>query len=219
MDEARRRLRWELIVLACMYAGYMGFILCRTAIYVASPAMVGDPALGLTKTAFGAILGWGTAGMVTGKLLSGAVADRLGGRTVFLLALAVTAACAGAFAVAGSFAAFCALNFAMLLCAAAGWPAMSKIIAAWYEPDRYGKVWGVISTSSRLSSVLSTLVLGRLLLLASWPKVFVAAAALTAVVIAAIALFLKRGPADAGLPRPSRTPPARPPRTRSTARR
>ena len=201
--QGRRRLRWELIILGCMYAGYMGFILCRTAIYVASPAMVDDPALGLTKTMFGAILGWGTAGMVTGKLLGGAVADRFGGRTVFLLALSVTAAAAAGFAVAGGFALFCLLNFAMLLSAAAGWPAMSKLIAAWYEPDRYAKVWGVISTSSRLSSVLSTLVLGRLLLLTSWPKVFVAAATLAAAVIAAIFLFLKAGPADAGLPPPS----------------
>ncbi len=201
--QGRRRLRWELIILGCMYVGYMGFILCRTAIYVASPAMVEDPALGLTKTMFGAILGWGTAGMVTGKLLGGAVADRFGGRTVFLLALSVTTAAAAGFAVAGGFVLFCLLNFAMLLSAAAGWPAMSKLIAAWYEPDRYAKVWGVISTSSRLSSVLSTLVLGRLLLLTSWPKVFVAAAALAAAVIAAIFLFLKAGPADAGLPPPS----------------
>ena len=105
-DEARRRLRWELVILAGMYVGYMGFILCRTAIYVVSPAMVEDPALGLSKTMFGAILGWGTAGMVTGKLLSGAVADKLGGRRVFLLALSTTAASAAAFGVAGRFGLF-----------------------------------------------------------------------------------------------------------------
>lgn len=197
-----RRLRWELIILACMYAGYMAFILCRTAIYVVSPAMVGDPALGLTKTMFGAILGWGTAGMVTGKLLSGAVADQLGGRRVFLLALSTTAAAACAFAVAGGFVLFCLLNFTMLLAAAAGWPAMSKLIAEWYEPDRYGKVWGVISTSSRLSSVLSTLLLGSLLLRFTWARIFLAAGLLTAAVVALIFLFLKARPSDAGLTPP-----------------
>lgn len=185
-----------------MYLGYMGFILCRTAIYVASPAMVGDPSLGLTKTMFGAILGWGTAGMVTGKLLSGAIADRLGGRKVFLLALSITTAAAFAFAIAGGFVFYCFLNFTMLLAAAAGWPAMSKLIAAWYEPDRYGKVWGVISTSSRLSSVLSTLLLGTLLLRLSWPSVFLAAGTLTVGVAAIVFAFLKGGPADAGLPPP-----------------
>ena len=200
---SQRRLRWELIILGCMYAGYMAFILCRTAIYVASPAMVEDPALGLTKTMFGAILGWGTAGMVTGKLLGGVVADRFGGRTVFLLALSVTAAAAAGFAVAGGFALFCLLNFAMLLSAAAGWPAMSKLIAAWYEPDRYGKVWGVDlhELAPELGAVDPRA--GRLLLLTSWPNVFVAAAALTAAVIAAISLFLKSGPADVGMPPPS----------------
>lgn len=201
-ETARRRLRWELRILGCMYAGYMGFILSRTAIYVASPAMVGDPALGLTKTMFGAVLGWGTAGMVTGKLLSGAVADRLGGRTVFLLALSTTAAAACAFGLAGGFALFCFLNFTMLLAAAAGWPAMSKLIAAWYEPGRYGKVWGVISTSSRLSSVLSTLLLGALLRRLSWAGVFLSAGAIAGAVAAVVFVFLKGRPADAGLPPP-----------------
>lgn len=201
--DAGRRLRWELLILGCMYVGYMGFILSRTAIYVASPAMVGDPALGLTKTMFGAVLGWGTAGMVVGKLLSGVVADRLGGRRVFLLALSVTAAAACAFGLAGGFALFCFLNFTMLMAAAAGWPAMSKLIGAWYEPDRYGKVWGVISTSSRLSAVLSTLLLGALLLRVSWHGVFLAAGLLTAAVAALIFFFLKGGPSDAGLPPPA----------------
>jgi sugar phosphate permease len=185
-----------------MYLGYMAFILCRTAIYVASPAMVDDPALGLSKTMFGAVLGWGTAGMVTGKLLSGAVADTLGGRRVFLLALSVTAAAAGTFAFARGYALFCFLNFSMLLAASAGWPAMSKLIAAWYEPAKYGKVWGVISTSSRLSSVLSTLALGALLARAPWPGVFLAAAALGGTAAAAVFFLLKGRPADVGLPPP-----------------
>src|SRR5499426_1121381 len=135
-DSSNRKLRWEMLTLGCMYVGYMGFTQCRTAIYAASPAMVGDPELGLSKAMFGAVLGWGTAGMVTGKLLSGAVADLLGGRRVFLSALAITAAMAVAFSLARSHALLCLLNFTMLLAASAGWPAMSKLIAAWYEPDR-----------------------------------------------------------------------------------
>src|SRR5215813_7091768 len=201
-DSSDRRLRWELLTLGCMYAGYMGFILCRTAIYAASPAMVEDPGLGLSKAMFGAVLGWGTAGMVAGKLLSGAVADRLGGRRVFLSALAITATTAAAFSLARSPALLCLLNFTMLLAASAGWPAMSKLIAAWYEPDRYGEVWGVVSTSSRLSSVLSTLLLGALLGRVRWPRIFLVAGASTAAAAAVVFVLLKAGPEDVGLPAP-----------------
>src|SRR5262245_66430188 len=109
-----RRLWWEMLILACMYAGYMGFILCRTAIYAASPAMVGDPALGLSKAMFGAVLGWGTAGMVAGKLLSGALADRLGGRRVFLWALADSAPPAAARRLARSHRARCVVRCTVL---------------------------------------------------------------------------------------------------------
>ncbi|MDD5627537.1 MAG: MFS transporter [Elusimicrobia bacterium] len=205
-----RRLRWELAILACMYAGYMGFILCRSAIFAASPAMVADPALGLSKTMFGAILGWGTAGMVAGKLLNGAVADRLGGRRVFLLALLITAASACALGAASRFAAFAALNFTMLFAAAAGWPAMAQLISAWYPPQEYGRVWGVVSTSSRLSSVLSALFLGALLARLAWPSLFWAAGALTAAAAAVLCVFLKGRPADVGLAAPAASG-ARPP--------
>jgi MFS family permease len=148
---------------------------------------------------------WGRARMghgrmVAGKLLSGALADRLGGRRVFLSALAITATTAAAFSLARSHALLCLLNFTMLLAASAGWPAMSKLIAAWYEPDRYGKVWGVVSTSSRLSSVLSTLLLGALLARVSWPRIFLVAGAATAAVAAAISVLLKAVRRTSGCP-------------------
>ena len=53
--------------------------------------------LGLTKSDFGVIFAWGMAGALAGKLLTGMVADRLGGRKVFVLALVLTTAMAAAF--------------------------------------------------------------------------------------------------------------------------
>ena len=46
-SSGRERNRWEFIVLACMFMGYMAFILAKTALTVASPEMLKDPALGL----------------------------------------------------------------------------------------------------------------------------------------------------------------------------
>ncbi len=80
---AKKRTRWEFIVLVCMFVGYMTFIFARTALPVASPEMMKDPTLELDEASYGDILAWGTAGMITGKLLTGVIADRLGGRRVF----------------------------------------------------------------------------------------------------------------------------------------
>ena len=90
-DLAHTRTRWELIVLGCMSIGYMAFILCRTALPVAAPEMVNDPSLGLNEASYGDIAAWGMAGMILGKLLTGVIADWLGGKRVFLVALSATA--------------------------------------------------------------------------------------------------------------------------------
>jgi sugar phosphate permease len=62
-----------------MCIGYAMLMLCRTVMGVAGPAMLLDPDLNLDTASFGAILGWGTAGNLIGKLTNGVVADKLGG--------------------------------------------------------------------------------------------------------------------------------------------
>ena len=199
-DPAPRRPRWELITLACMLTGYMAFILSRTALAVASPDMVKDPNLGLDEASYGDIAAWGTAGMITGKLLNGVIADWLGGRRVFLVALSITALLTFAFGWGSSETVFASLNFVMLFAVAASWSSMAGIIRVWYPPTKYGKVWGVISTSSRLSASISLIFLGALLTLFSWQNIFRIAGIIALCVAALITFYLKARPEDAGLP-------------------
>jgi len=72
-------------------------MLCRTTVSIAGPAMLLDEDLQLTKTTFGAILGWGMAGNLIGKLTNGVLSDRFGGQRVFVLALGLSAAAIGIF--------------------------------------------------------------------------------------------------------------------------
>lgn len=188
---------WELTTLGCMYLGYMGFILCRTALAVASPSM--KEAGLITNSSYGQILGWGTAGMVTGKLLMGAVADYLGGRRVFLAVLLLTAVMAIVLSTGTTFAMLAGFNFVMLFAAAAGWPAMASIISRWYESAKLGRVWGIISTSSRLSAFLSTLFLGYLLTKFDWHYIFYVAGGMGILIAISISFFLKSSPEDVGL--------------------
>ena len=78
-DSPQKRTNWELIVLACMFVGYMAFIFARTALPVASPEMLKDSSLGLDEASYGDIAAWGTAGMIAGKLFTGVIADWFGG--------------------------------------------------------------------------------------------------------------------------------------------
>ena len=84
-------IRWEMRIVISMCLGYGMLMLCRTVVGVAGPAMLADPVLTLNTATFGAILGWGTAGNLTGKLTTGILADKLGGSRVFVWAVVLAA--------------------------------------------------------------------------------------------------------------------------------
>ena len=55
---------------------------------------------------------------------------------------------------------------------------MTKIVRSWYPESKYGSVWSIISTSSRVGTIAAGLALGYLLMFMSWRAVFVASAIL-----------------------------------------
>jgi sugar phosphate permease len=199
-DLAQKRIRWEIITLGCMFIGYMGFILSRTVLAVASPEMVNDPNLGLDEASYGDIAAWGMAGMIAGKLLTGVIADWLGGRRVFLVALSITAVLTVAFSWGTSTTIFATINFLLLFAMAASWPSMASIISVWYPSTKYGKVWGTLSISSRLGASLSMILLGTLLTVFSWQNVFRTAGIIGLCIAAGISFYLKASPKHVGLP-------------------
>ena len=207
MAAAGTRLSWEVTTVGCLYLGYAALILCRTALPIAAPAMIDDPALTLNKASFGALLGWGAGGALTGKLLCGIAADALGGRRLFLFALVSMAGAILAFGASSGGVLFMLLNFAAQLTKAAGWPAMAKTIGSWFEASRLGRIWGIISTSSRASSVLSSLLLGGLLTVLPWRWLFFVAGAITLVVAVVCFVSLKGSPKEVGLEAPSEESP------------
>lgn len=198
-DLAPGRLRREFTTVLCMYGGYAGLVLCRTAVSIASPEMIGDPTLGLDEAGFGALLGWGAAGALAGKLLNGAIADALGGRRVFLLAMSLMGAATVVFGASSAHFLFMLMNFLAQLTKAGAWPAMAKLIGAWFDADRHGRVWGVISTSSRASSVISSFFLSALLLLLPWRWLFYVSGFVVAVIVGLNFILLEDGPGRTGL--------------------
>ncbi len=139
-----------------MCLGYAALMLCRTTVGIAGPAMLLDADLHLDKTAFGAILGWGTAGNLLGKLTNGVLADRLGGNKVFILAISVSVLGVFCFGTSSNTYAFFLFYFVTVFAKSAGWPSMANIIKVWFTHSKHGRVWGIIATSSRASSVAAT---------------------------------------------------------------
>ena len=184
-------IRWEMRIVISMCLGYGMLMLCRTVVGVAGPAMLADPMLTLDTATFGAILGWGTAGNLTGKLTTGILADKFGGSRIFVWAIGLAAIATVIFGTLSTNIAFFALYFLTVFAKSAGWPSMANIIRVGFDPAKHGRVWGFIATSSRISSVATTVLVSSLLLIMSWRGLFYMAGALALVCAVILPRYLQ----------------------------
>ncbi|HAX46260.1 MAG TPA: MFS transporter [Nitrospina sp.] len=193
------RFYWEVILLACMYGAYAVVNICRATVIIASPAMLDDPTLELDKTAWGAILGWGTAGTIIGKLATGIMADRLGGRKVFLFSLGLCMLATGMFGFMSKAFFFSVAFFVAMFAKAGAWPSMANLTGVWFQKSWRGRAWGIISSSSMSSWIFASLALGSLLLVMSWRWVIASSAVMTGAFAILLYFYLRQYPTDVGL--------------------
>ena len=178
-------------VLVSMYAGYAMFMVLRMAPAPVSNAIIDDPALDIDIDDWGRILATGTVGAVIGKLVSGWAADRFGGRITFAVGLLVCSLGIAAFAVSTSLWMFQAAFFIALMAKSAGWPGMTRIIGKSFRPVEFGRVWGILSTSSRVGTIMATFGLGILVAMFSWPALLIIASGCGLVAAAAFNISQK----------------------------
>ncbi len=179
-----------------MYVAYGVMMVCRHLNTILSPALLADESLNITKTDIGDIAAYGTIGALVGKLIWGPLVDKIGGRLTFLIGIFVVALLATGFGLSRYVIAFAAFSFLLQATKSGGWPAMTKLIGDWYQPKRYGAVWGILSTSSRAGVVLGTLFLGWLLSQMEWRFVAFAATGVTLAVFVLCYLFMQDKPKD-----------------------
>ena len=193
------KLFWEMVLLASIYGAYAVLNICRTTVVISSPAMLDDPELELNKTMWGAILGWGTAGTLVGKLTTGVMADRFGGRKVFLISIGFCMLATAIFGMVSKVFFFSIAFFIAMLAKSAGWPSMANLIRSWYPKFWRGRVWGILSSSSMSSSLFTSLVMGSLLLVISWRWVIASSLPIAGIFVILLFFYLKQSPSDVGL--------------------
>ena len=179
-----------------MYAGYGAMMISRQMVTILSPALLADESLNFTVKDTGDILAYGTVGAMVGKLIWGPLADKIGGRLTFLIGIVLTALLVAAFGLSQNVVAFTVCSALLYCTKSSGWPGMTKIVGEWYLPRQYGRVWSILSTSSRASVVLGTLFFGWLLAFFHWRTVAFLSTAMALLVYAVCRFFLQDKPTD-----------------------
>jgi OPA family glycerol-3-phosphate transporter-like MFS transporter len=195
------------LTIGLLVVGYSAFYLCRSNLSVATPLLIREYGpQGVTKLTIGAIASLGTLFYAFGKFLNGSLADRFGGKPLFLAGLG-GAALMTAFVGAGGMPVLTTAWCVNRLVQSSGWPGMVRIASRWFGADRYGSAMGVVSLSFLFGDFASRYFLGQVIEWgAGWRGVFFAAAGGAVVVFLAVWLLLRESPAEVGLPEASADP-------------
>ncbi len=211
--------RWQWITAGSLFSGYAAYYICRSNLSVATPLLLAEYGdRGLTKEGMGLIASAGVATYAIGKVINGLLADRFGGRPLFLGGLFASVLCTVAFALSGNlwtlagigaFVGIWALN---RLFQSTGWVALVNIASRWFPVSRHATVMAFLSCSFLVGDAASRAYLGgvirlgetqpRLAQLNDWRSVFWVAAGTALVIGLVMVRMLKPAPSHIGAAEP-----------------
>lgn len=163
---------WRQSTFAVMLFGYVGYYICRGNLSAAFPLMSQE--FGYTNAQLGIIASSSEIAYAFGKFINGPLADKIGGRKIFLLGMIGAILANLLFSQMRSISAFIVVWCICRYFLSMGWGGLTKTIGAWYEPERNGTVMGVISLNFQFGGVVASLFAGGLVAIGcSWDKLFI----------------------------------------------
>jgi OPA family glycerol-3-phosphate transporter-like MFS transporter len=184
-------------VLFATSACYLVYYTGRQNFGWAIPGLRAD--LGLSATEIGWISGIGLVAYGTGQLVSGHMADRIGGRWLVALGAALSCACNWLTSWGGGFWTLVLPWTLNGWAQSMGFAPASRLIAAWWAPRERGWAFGVFTFAAGFSSLLTFAVAALVLQWLSWRWVFRLPVLLLLAGALVVLLLTRDRPEDVGL--------------------
>lgn len=170
-EQLKQLERWRKSTFWVMLLGYVGYYVGRANLPIALPLL--NQEFGYSNTDLGIILTASELAYALGKFTMGPVADRIGGKTIFLIGLIGAIFFNLIFPLHTSL-----LYFTVVWCfcryfLSMGWGGIIKTIGEWYEPERNGTIMGIISINFQFGIVVASVFCGYLVQLGvGWKGLF-----------------------------------------------
>ncbi len=188
-------LRWRTSTFWVMLLGYVGYYLCRGNLSAAFPLL--EQEFGYSNTQLGLIASLSEMAYAAGKFINGPLADRIGGRRIFLIGMAGAIFWNIIFSLSSSLAVFILVWCCCRYFLSMGWGGLTKTIGNWYPSDRNGTVMGLISVNFQFGGVAATLFAGLLVVFGvSWQGLFIYPAMVLGVILIWSYFASRSKPAD-----------------------
>ena len=155
-EPLKTRPLWLIVLLLAV--GYSGFYLCRSSFSVGKPLLL-EAFPDLNKAKLGFIASVGTLLYAIGKLIHGPLADKIGGKPLFLYGMIGAIGFSFLFGLGGPplfVLAWAGNRFVQ----SSGWPGMVRIVSEWSPRKIYGRVMAFVSLSYLFGDFASRLLLG-----------------------------------------------------------
>ena len=183
-SDNQRLLRWRTSTFWVMLIGYVGYYLCRGNLAAAFPLL--EQEFGFSNTQLGLIASLSEMAYAAGKFINGPLADRIGGRKIFLVGMAGAIFWNIVFALSASLSVFIVVWCFCRYFLSMGWGGLTKTIGSWYPGERNGTVMGLISVNFQFGGVAAVLFAGFLVAQGvPWQGIFI----YPAIVLAAILIW------------------------------
>ena len=171
-EENTRLLYWRTSTFWVMLIGYVGYYICRGNLAAAFPLLTQE--FGYSNTQLGFIASLSEVAYAAGKFINGPLADKIGGRKIFLVGMAGAIFFNIIFAISASLTAFVIVWCFCRYFLSMGWGGLTKTIGNWYPRERNGTVMGLISVNFQFGGVVATLFAGFLVAMGvPWQGVFI----------------------------------------------
>lgn len=194
-DESKKLLRWRNSTFWVMMVGYIGYYLCRANLSAAFPLL--EQEFNYTNTQLGLIASLSEIAYAFGKFINGPLADRLGGRRIFLIGMAGAIFWNLVFSISGNLSSFILIWCCCRYFLSMGWGGLAKTIGSWYSSDRNGRVMGLISISFQFGGAIATLFAGFLVAKGvGWQGIFIYPALVLMVIFLWASLASRNKPGD-----------------------
>ena len=141
-----------------MLIGYVGYYICRGNLAAAFPLLTQE--FGYSNTQLGLIASLSEMAYAAGKFINGPLADKIGGRKIFLVGMAGAIFFNIIFAISASLTAFIIVWCFCRYFLSMGWGGLTKTIGNWYPRERNGTVMGLISVNFQFGGVAGHSVCG-----------------------------------------------------------
>jgi OPA family glycerol-3-phosphate transporter-like MFS transporter len=179
MDKTLRN--WRISTFWVLLLGYIGYYLVRANMSAAFPLL--SKVFGYTNSQLGLIAFYSELSYSAGKFLTGPVADKIGGKKIFLTGMAGGIVMNVVFSQLHTLSLFIIAWSVCRFFLAMGWPGIVKIVSSWYPPEQNGTVMGLISINFQFGGVVATLFAGLLIARGSdWQGLFLYPAAVVSIV-------------------------------------